>query len=654
MFGNSKMDPSMVGNTPIAGPTLGVVDSFGLGYETQRVAGSAAGAQFEMRSRLEEQRTRFEEAGVLDDPANVFPHPNDLGAFSLINEAVEAGVPLDELDTSAFTMSEVGEARFFLDNWDATIAPLVPGTPTLSEMFADVQTSAQELEARSAMSDMSVVGSFGGAMAGSFTGADPLNQITVGVGGFGKTIWQRLATEGLTQAGIEGTNQLTAVPENREILGLDPFTPGEVAFNIAAAGVGGAALRGVAEGAPPAFRAAERRLAPQRVAARAVMESVDTGNLVNTGSLRAFAEFMPDSTVGRAARAQANAVAREMELSVYRDQRQFEAAVTRVLQEAEQDRRLRDAGGTPPERSLFEPIDVPDMAPTRTPPTPERLVNAARQVIFAEREATLTARMNELDDQLAELESAAARVEEAPLSQLVDDERVNLLEEKADRPPPSNTMERELDALFPEIRRSDAVDAFNELRRIEAEEFADVRFKAKIEAQLRVDRMRVEMAKVRRDLFEARRQAREARQAGRDLATAEAPRDGSPAAARDEVPAPTPVPRPAPPSGRMTMLEAARARATVDAEKLNAAVETKNAMLKDARPRMMERFRETLKNEDGMVDLGNGRMVPRDFVVRVSDEFGNNMEKKTLDELADDLASDEKFTEAVTGCSING
>lgn len=92
-----------------------------------------------------------------------------------------------------------------------------------------------------------LIGGIGGAMT------DPLNLYTLPIGGFGKTVGQRILTEGLVGAGVETALQ-GGVQHNREELGLADLTLGEAAANIGFAGLGAAGLRGGFEVAPAAAR----------------------------------------------------------------------------------------------------------------------------------------------------------------------------------------------------------------------------------------------------------------------------------------------------------------------------------------------------------------------------------------------------------------
>lgn len=122
---------------------------------------------------------------------------------------------------------------------------------------------------------------FAGGMAGEFT--DPVNIASLPIGGVGKSIGTRMLTEGLINAGVEVV-QVPFRSAGREALG-EELTMGEAALNIAAAGAGGALLRGAIDVAPGAARAIDAKVvqpvrrmidpdAPSREFARAFADMV--------------------------------------------------------------------------------------------------------------------------------------------------------------------------------------------------------------------------------------------------------------------------------------------------------------------------------------------------------------------------------------------
>lgn len=120
---------------------------------------------------------------------------------------------------------------------------------TLSDIYGDVKKKAEETERRSnlAWTIPGYAGGIIGGLAGSLDPrTDPLNFATLPVGGVGKSVATRIATQAGGQGAIETLNQITGVQENRRLLGLD-YGVGNAALSIAGATAGGALVQGGAE-----------------------------------------------------------------------------------------------------------------------------------------------------------------------------------------------------------------------------------------------------------------------------------------------------------------------------------------------------------------------------------------------------------------------
>lgn len=133
------------------------------------------------------------------------------------------------------------------------------GLQTYDEMWTTVRKKAKAAEDRWEQSETSfggAIGGFLGQMAGSMNPVtDPLNAATLGVGGVGRSVSKRIATEAGGQALVEGVNQFTGVSAARERLGLETSFA-RSAEQVAAVGIGAGALRGASEGLGRWFRGA--------------------------------------------------------------------------------------------------------------------------------------------------------------------------------------------------------------------------------------------------------------------------------------------------------------------------------------------------------------------------------------------------------------
>ncbi len=127
--------------------------------------------------------------------------------------------------------------------------------PSSREEFeaSALQTYREQVEAAEGRSERGslapqLIGGLGGAMT------DPINLYSLPLGGFGRTIGQKVLTEAAIGAGVELALQ-PGVQAQREALGRRDLTLEEGALNVTFAGIGSGLLRGTVEGAAPAARA---------------------------------------------------------------------------------------------------------------------------------------------------------------------------------------------------------------------------------------------------------------------------------------------------------------------------------------------------------------------------------------------------------------
>lgn len=122
------------------------------------------------------------------------------------------------------------------------------------------------------------IGNFIGATAGTLSVRDPLTLATLGVGGIGKSAFQRITTAAVASGSITAATELGAVQGNREFAGLperDPF------FDIALAATLGAGFQGVGDLVGNFLRGrrarqSQRSEAEFRQQADAVLEQIGT------------------------------------------------------------------------------------------------------------------------------------------------------------------------------------------------------------------------------------------------------------------------------------------------------------------------------------------------------------------------------------------
>ncbi len=264
------------------GPETGILENFDAVYQDTIKGNSQFGLEVEFQKRYEDTLDRvFEKTGERI--------PN-IRNFQDVARALNSGEPLPQAQTRDYSLREGGTMT---DDPGALFADMNKvaerlkelnaqdqSIPTLDMIWKDVRQSAQDAEKRAAQVGeraglVGQIAGFAGGVVGSFTYRDPVNLATLGIGGVGKTLAARLATEAGAQSVIEGINQFTGVAENRQLLGLDQSLERSLQ-SVAFAAVGGAGLRGLAEGLPMGLRAIESKFLPNRVAAREILNAVNT------------------------------------------------------------------------------------------------------------------------------------------------------------------------------------------------------------------------------------------------------------------------------------------------------------------------------------------------------------------------------------------
>lgn len=233
--------------TAARGPLVGFLDSFSVGWQQQTRAAAMYGIEDRMWSLDNEQRDAMRRAGLENVPTlmrgfgdNV--PPEDVSKY---------------LDAARF-YTDGGDPAFAsqLADYDKRIGEVREKYPELNlktsrEMWDSVKAEAQEYEARASNDRRTIAGTIGvyaGGAAGSLNpNTDPLNFITLGVGGAGKTAVTRIVGQGVGQGAIEAVNELTGVQEERRLLGLEHGF-GDAVSRVTGAALGGAALQGIGEG----------------------------------------------------------------------------------------------------------------------------------------------------------------------------------------------------------------------------------------------------------------------------------------------------------------------------------------------------------------------------------------------------------------------
>lgn len=234
------------------GPRVGFLESWAVSWNEQTRAAAMYGIENKMWQLDNEQTRAMRKAGIEDVP---MLSPDSIGFWADNMPGPAAGVER-YLDVARY-YEDGAEPGFAtqLQDYDKRIEDLREKYPNLNlqtsrQMWERVQSEAQQYEQQAINNRRTIggeIGAFmGGALASLNPNTDPLNFLTLGVGGIGKTILGRVATQGAAQGVIEGINQVTGVQEQRRLLGVD-YGLGDAVSRVAGAAIGGAAIQGVGE-----------------------------------------------------------------------------------------------------------------------------------------------------------------------------------------------------------------------------------------------------------------------------------------------------------------------------------------------------------------------------------------------------------------------
>jgi hypothetical protein len=262
-----SMAPSMA----TVGPKVGFLRAFELAYDDTVRSQSWLGAQVALREREEQNFKRIRELGETPPPTlnRIDDRLTSVGIYDR-SEYWQYMKAMADADTYSSLDSEEDRTRAqFRDKANrqvlernARLKELKAkypdaGIETYEEMFGGVVNEAETARRRWATSRTTVGGMIGG-FTGSVIGSvnpetDPLNFYTLGVGGVGRTLVGRLATEAGAQGVIESVNQVTGTQDTQRVLGMDPTTQ-DALWAIGGAALGGAVIRGAGEGIGYGFR----------------------------------------------------------------------------------------------------------------------------------------------------------------------------------------------------------------------------------------------------------------------------------------------------------------------------------------------------------------------------------------------------------------
>lgn len=278
------------------GPAPSFLDQIKQGWEQQFRVDSQQGLQQEIDNLWRENLELLGER-----TGQRFTPPDRISSYTSYHDKIN-GVSEEQ---GSMWFRSLGEAPEFIEpEWkrieDAEAAIRNLGDPsikTFEQIVQEVFALQQETEERSGRMAQAggaggTVGQFIGAAGGSFTGRDPLNLGTLPIGGVGRTIATRIATEMAVGGAVVAATEVGFVQENRARAGLPERS---LAFDVAAGAVGAGVFRGLFEGAGAAYRGLP---STQRAAAIRELEQAEFNQ--RDIALQALLETMPQSPRARA------------------------------------------------------------------------------------------------------------------------------------------------------------------------------------------------------------------------------------------------------------------------------------------------------------------------------------------------------------------
>lgn len=287
---------STAGEQATAGAPTGFGENYAVNFEAGRKLESLWGLQYEFqeadrKNRQEIEKLTGEKMGGMS--INL--------ATSLSRRYAGDAVTDDEIKRDAFYSGVNIEEQ---DKKFSELKQRYPQIKTRQEVFESIREKAQELNAlRDDVSSRAgfwgSVGGFAGGALSAFSERDPVNVATLGLGGFGRSLAVKILSEAGLNSAVEAIDQFTGVMENKRLLGV-PTTYGQVAFDIAAAGVGAGVIRGGIDVGVP--------IAKQTFSKATELAKISTDSLLQ----RFRAEAMPE-TAAPSVRAVETALEREAE-----------------------------------------------------------------------------------------------------------------------------------------------------------------------------------------------------------------------------------------------------------------------------------------------------------------------------------------------------
>lgn len=245
-----------VGMEGSAGPGVDAGDMVSQGYRQQYRVDSALALEKELEDRWLESLRALEQSSGRSYNQPVDPRTYK-GYAELLTDTpstvlTQGRMPRETFDAQMTMMREADNAIIALEN---------PEVKSFQQILEEVVRMQHEVEGDTAsMSERTgvfgTIGSFIGAIGGSFSERDPLNVLSIGAGGGGRTIAMRVAAEMGIAGTITAATEVSQVQPNREFAGLPKRS---LLTDVLFAATGAGVIRGGIEGIGAGIRAARMR-----------------------------------------------------------------------------------------------------------------------------------------------------------------------------------------------------------------------------------------------------------------------------------------------------------------------------------------------------------------------------------------------------------
>lgn len=239
------------------GSNVGFLEGFSRAWDYGNLVESQFGVARDLIEQEQEMFQRLRDAGETP-PRSAFIR-DDLTYSNVFKSPADEAAEIIQKKNNRAYYNRFGKRDMELAKLKARYPQL--GIKTYAEMYQDTLTRFQRMQADREREE-TWGGAIGGFVGSVVSGVDPrvnpLGTLTLPVGGFGKTVLGRIATESAAQGFVQGLEEVTGVRANKRLLGLEPSVSDSL-LNVGLAAAGGGLLQGTGEAVVAGGRALGRR-----------------------------------------------------------------------------------------------------------------------------------------------------------------------------------------------------------------------------------------------------------------------------------------------------------------------------------------------------------------------------------------------------------